>query len=271
MTLPVRPTGPQRERRFDLRVTAAFFVLLALLVVLAGAVARAMASAFEQRPAWILALAGVGVAVVLRWVRRRRTLSASRLARQATETLEQAARTAVDALDAPTPAPALVGAGGGVMTETRPVVDPVFGAAGPESEVAEEAEPCPAEDPYEFEEEIAALCTRDGCTGVEVVGGAGDLGADVVAWTPDGRRLVIQCKRYCDGNKVGSQDLQRFGGTCFTVHEADLAVVVTTSDFTLPALEYAEQCGILCVGDDALRGWMAGTAAAPWQARPAAG
>jgi restriction system protein len=90
-----------------------------------------------------------------------------------------------------------------------------------------------------------------------------------VALSPEGRRLVIQCKRYGDDNKVGSQDLQRFGGTCFTVHEADLAVVVTTSDFTLPALEYAEQCGILCVGDDALRGWMAGTAAAPWQAHPA--
>ncbi|MFF8929387.1 restriction endonuclease [Streptomyces longwoodensis] len=265
MTLPVRPSGPQRERRFDLRVTTAFFVLLALLLVLAATVARAMASAFEQRPAWILALAGVGVAVAVRWARRRRTLSASRLARQATETLEQAARTAVDALDAPSPAPVLVGAGGGVVPEPCPVVEPV-------SETAQtEAEPCPAEDPYEFEEEIAALCTRDGCTGAEVVGGAGDLGADVVAWTPDGRRLVIQCKRYCDGNKVGSQDLQRFGGTCFTVHEADLAVVVTTSDFTQPALEYAEQCGILCVGEEDLRGWMAGTAAAPWQAHPAAG
>ncbi|MFI1376656.1 restriction endonuclease [Streptomyces longwoodensis] len=269
MTMPVRPTGPERERRFDLRVTAAFFVLLALLLVLGATVARAMASAFEQRPAWILALAGVGVAVMVRWVRRRRTLSASRLARQATETLEQAARTAVDALDAPSPAPVLVGAGGGVLTEPCPVVEPMVEATA--TAAATEAEPCPAEDPYEFEEEIAALCTRDGCTGAEVVGGAGDLGADVVAWTPDGRRLVIQCKRYCEGNKVGSQDLQRFGGTCFTVHEADLAVVVTTSDFTLPALEYAEQCGILCVGEDALRGWMAGTAAAPWQAHPAAG
>ncbi|MEU3510567.1 restriction endonuclease [Streptomyces longwoodensis] len=265
MTLPVRPSGPQRERRFDLRVTTAFFVLLALLLVLAATVARAMASAFEQRPAWILALAGVGVAVVVRWMSRRRALSASRLARQATETLEQAARTAVDALDVPSPAPVLVGAGGGVVAEPCPVVEPVIGAA------PTEAEPCPAEDPYEFEEEIAALCTRDGCTGVEVVGGAGDLGADVVAWTPDGRRLVVQCKRYCDGNKVGSQDLQRFGGTCFTVHEADLAVVVTTSDFTQPALEYAEQCGIVCVGEEDLRGWMAGTGAAPWQAHPAAG
>ncbi|CAM5535446.1 hypothetical protein SMICM304S_02837 [Streptomyces microflavus] len=36
----------------------------------------------------------------------------------------------------------------------------------------------------------------DGCADAEVVGGAGDLGADVLATTPDGRRLVVQRKRY---------------------------------------------------------------------------
>ncbi|MFB7393564.1 restriction endonuclease [Streptomyces sp. NPDC056191] len=61
-----------------------------------------------------------------------------------------------------------------------------------------------------------------------------------MALTPDGRRLVIQCKRYRDSNKVGSQDLQRFGGTCFTVHGADVAAVVTTSTFTKPAAGYAK-------------------------------
>ncbi|MFE0359581.1 restriction endonuclease, partial [Streptomyces nigra] len=93
---------------------------------------------------------------------------------------------------------------------------------------------------------------------------AGDLGADVTAVTPDGRRLIVQCKRYGETNKVGSQDLQRFGGTCFTVHEADIAVVVTTSDFTAPALEYAEQCGILCVNGDELSAWYDGTGPRPW-------
>jgi restriction system protein len=100
---------------------------------------------------------------------------------------------------------------------------------------------------------------------VEVVGGACDLGADVIAVTPDGRRVVIQCKRYGDGNKVGSQDLQRFGGTCFTVHEADVAALVTTSDFTAPALEYAQQCGIVCVDGAALEAWRDGTGPSPWE------
>ncbi|MET9059283.1 restriction endonuclease [Streptomyces antibioticus] len=36
-------------------------------------------------------------------------------------------------------------------------------------------------DPEEFERAIADLCARDDCTDVEVVGGAGDLGADVTA------------------------------------------------------------------------------------------
>lgn len=35
--------------------------------------------------------------------------------------------------------------------------------------------------PREFEEAIALLCQRDGCHNVQVVGGTGDLGADVIA------------------------------------------------------------------------------------------
>ncbi|MFJ6752751.1 MULTISPECIES: restriction endonuclease [unclassified Streptomyces] len=119
--------------------------------------------------------------------------------------------------------------------------------------------------PDEFERAVALLCERDGCREVRVVGGANDLGADVLAVTPDGRRLVVQCKQYRDTNKVGSQDVQRFGGTCFTVHDADIAAVVTTSTFTEPAVEYAERSGIRCLDHDMLFAWEAGTGPAPWQ------
>ncbi|MFJ5138844.1 restriction endonuclease [Streptomyces sp. NPDC088707] len=117
-----------------------------------------------------------------------------------------------------------------------------------------------------FEHTVAALCARDGCTPVEVVGGAGDLGADVIAVTVDGRRVVVQCKHYAPDNHVGSQDLQRFGGTCFTIHEADVAVVVTTSSFTAPAVEYAATCGIVCVDGEALAAWTDQLTPAPWDA-----
>ena len=82
-----------------------------------------------------------------------------------------------------------------------------------------------------FEEAVAGLCERDGCAEVQ----------------------------------VGSQDLQRFGGTCFTVHGADVAAVVTTSAFTEPAREYADRCGILCFDHDDLVSWASGTGPAPWE------
>ncbi|GGS33204.1 hypothetical protein Snoj_32750 [Streptomyces nojiriensis] len=116
-----------------------------------------------------------------------------------------------------------------------------------------------------FEHTIAALCVRDGCTPVEVVGGAGDLGADVTATTPDGLRVVVQCKHYAEDNRVGSQDLQRFGGTCFAVHDADVAIIVTTGQFTAPALEYAATCGIVCIDGEALAAWTEpGVRPPPW-------
>ncbi|MFF4105406.1 restriction endonuclease [Streptomyces sp. NPDC001903] len=118
--------------------------------------------------------------------------------------------------------------------------------------------------PREFEEAVAFLCERDGCTNAWVVGGAGDLGADVLATAPDGRRIVIQCKRYGLTTKVGSPDLQRFGGTCFTVHGAQVAAVVTTSVFTKPAINYGTQHGIRLFDHTALGAWATHTGPAPW-------
>lgn len=116
----------------------------------------------------------------------------------------------------------------------------------------------------EFEHAIAYLCQRDGCTDVVVSGGAGDLGADVTATAPDGRRIVIQCKRYGPTTKVGSPDMQRFGGTCYSVHRAHIPVVVTTSTFTRQAADYAAAQGICLYGEQALAGWASRTGPAPW-------
>lgn len=117
--------------------------------------------------------------------------------------------------------------------------------------------------PTEFEEAIAALCRRDGCRDVQVVGGAGDLGADVIATLPDGRRMVVQCKRYAPGRRVGSPEVQRVGGTYAVVHRADLAVVVTTAGFTDAAVEYAARAGIRLIDGGELAVWRDG-AWVPW-------
>ncbi|MEV6192804.1 restriction endonuclease [Streptomyces sp. NPDC051920] len=281
MAVPARARRTaHRSRRFELRATAVYFVLLALILALVGAIARTAAAAAVHRPAWAVALVLMGVGAVMAGYRGKRRISAARIARRAAEALDEATQTAVEALEAASPAPAvgLVPAGAGACggrLGTEPTI------LLPETETETETTPeAPADtvelayealDPYEFEEAVAELCRRDGCLDVEVVGGAGDLGADVVARTPDGHSVVIQCKRYCDGNRVGSQDLQRFGGTCFTVHGADVAVVITTSDFTAPAVEYAEQCGIVCVDGPQLERWQEGRGPLPWEPQPSAG
>ncbi|WP_318841258.1 restriction endonuclease [Streptomyces sp. SS1-1] len=274
-----------------------FFVLLALVLCLVAWVGRIAWGMVERRPEGAGLLAVLMVASVLASRSRWRRLSAARCARRAAEALEAAAETASDNLRDMRPAAAEEGVRGTAAAEgvrgaaaavalpavecpagatepafgygadpLRPEVSPAPGRAAGEEATAVVDLPvdCFELDPDAFEQTVAGLCLRDGCADVEVVGGAADLGADVTAVTPDGRRLIVQCKRYCETSKVGSQDLQRFGGTCFTVHEADIAVVVTTSDFTAPALEYAERCGILCVNGDELSAWHDGTGSRPW-------
>lgn len=118
--------------------------------------------------------------------------------------------------------------------------------------------------PAGFEEALAGLCWRDGCRDVTVVGGAGDLAADVLATTRDGRRILIQAKRYAPGRRVGSPDVQRVGGTYSVVHGAVLAIVVTTAAFTAEAEGYARTAGIRLVDGTELATWAAGTTAPPW-------
>ncbi|MFF5366064.1 restriction endonuclease [Streptomyces sp. NPDC013187] len=105
-----------------------------------------------------------------------------------------------------------------------------------------------------FEELVAALCRRDGCTEVRRVGGANDNGADVVGRLPDGRSVVIQCKRYTPTSTIASRELRDLLGA--KVHfGADLAVFVTTTRFSRPSERFALQHGILAVHRDHLGLW----------------
>lgn len=111
----------------------------------------------------------------------------------------------------------------------------------------------------DFERYVAQLCRRDGCTDVEVSGKSGDLGADVVATLADGRRLVVQCKHYAPHRYVPSGDMQKFVGTAWLHHKADVAVFVATCPFSKPALALAVQHGILALHRDLLGQWNTGT------------
>lgn len=242
MAIPIRRRSIHRRRGpFDLRRTTFGFALIALVLAGGGMALRAAWRSAGRHPvAAVLVIVLLLVAALLVLRRRRR-------ARRIAETVTEAAYGIVDA------GIAELDAAEAARAEQRP-------------EPSEAAHPVDYAqlDPYAFEEAVAELCRRDGCADAEVVGGAGDLGADVVGTTPDGRRLVVQCKRYGADNRAGSQDLQRFGGTCYAVHEADIALVVSTGGFTEPALEYAEQCAILCYGPEELAAWSEGGAPPPW-------
>lgn len=229
-----------------------------MVVSMVGFAVHTVAGALERRPAWMFVLALVGVAGLLGCAgsrRLRQRWHVARAARRAAAELDRAAREAAACLETEA----------GTRTETRGRTEtPVIPRPRPADDDTVDVD-YDALTPEEFEEAIAALCAHHGCSAVEVVGGAGDLGADVIAEAPDGSRVVVQCKQYGSSHRVGSQDLQRFGGTCFTVHQADVALLVTTSDFTAPALEYAEQCGIVCVDGEALRAWTDGTGPRPWE------
>ncbi|MER5612829.1 restriction endonuclease [Streptomyces sp. NPDC002215] len=113
-----------------------------------------------------------------------------------------------------------------------------------------------------FEDAVRDLMSRDGCRDAVRVGGGGDLGADVKATDPYGRRWVIQCKHRRDGlagSAVGTPDFQVLNGTARQVHGADVAVIVTNGRVTAPAVAFAEQQRLHVVDRHTLSAWASGS------------
>ncbi|MFF1358763.1 restriction endonuclease [Streptomyces sp. NPDC058297] len=119
--------------------------------------------------------------------------------------------------------------------------------------------------PAGFEHAIADLAREsDDVRHAEVNGGANDRGADVLITLKNGRRVLVQCKRYI-GHAVGSEHVQIVNGTYQHIHGCDLAVIVTTSGFTAAARETQSLIGrdIRLVDGDALAAWANG-GRPPW-------
>ncbi|MFC8104444.1 restriction endonuclease [Streptomyces sp. NPDC057363] len=113
-----------------------------------------------------------------------------------------------------------------------------------------------------FEDAIRDLMRWDGCRDAQRVGGRGDLGADVKATDPFGRRWVIQCKHRrngVQGSAVGTPDLQVLNGTARQVHGADVAVIVTNGRVTGPAVTFARQQRLHVVDRQTLAVWASGS------------
>ncbi|MEU3712864.1 restriction endonuclease [Streptomyces catenulae] len=88
----------------------------------------------------------------------------------------------------------------------------------------------------QFEHAIADLARRDpGVRAATVSGGANDRALDVLVQLTDGRRIAVQCKRFAAGNRVGAPVVYEVNGTYRAYHRCDVALIVTTSDFTQDA------------------------------------
>ncbi|MFM9555769.1 restriction endonuclease [Streptomyces caniscabiei] len=116
--------------------------------------------------------------------------------------------------------------------------------------------------PRQFEFAVRDLMRRDGCADAVQVGGQGDLGADVKATDPSGRRWVIQCKHRRHGERgaaVGTPELQTLNGTGRPVHKADVVVMVTNGRITQPGRTFARQQRLHLVDRQLLSSWAAGS------------
>jgi hypothetical protein len=92
--------------------------------------------------------------------------------------------------------------------------------------------------PADFEHALARLIPHLGYGNVRHTGGAGDLGVDIVCADAYGGLVAVQCKRYAQGNKITSPDIQHFFAM-IVHHGARHGIYVTTSSFTKSALDLA--------------------------------
>ena len=101
-------------------------------------------------------------------------------------------------------------------------------------------EPLHIIDPNQYERVVAETVKRVfEYEHVEVTGGPGDRGVDVLAsgHTETGRRrsAIVQYKMYADDNRVGYNYVRDLIGS-MTIHNSDVAYLVTTSDFASNAV-----------------------------------
>ncbi|MEV0122670.1 restriction endonuclease [Streptomyces sp. NPDC050703] len=109
----------------------------------------------------------------------------------------------------------------------------------------------------QFEQLIADLLNRDGYRIIRSGGGAGDMGADVLATDPLGRFVMVQAKHFTGGGgSVGQPVVQHLYGGCMATHPSTLPVVVTNGRLTGGAKVWAaEHSRARLIGREELRRW----------------
>ncbi len=102
--------------------------------------------------------------------------------------------------------------------------------------------------PAEFERYVAELFRQKGYE-VQLRGRSGDLGVDILLIKTDGRRAIVQCKRY--RRKVGPDVVRELYGTL--IHEGvDHAFLVTTAGISSSARRWAADKPMTLIDGEAL-------------------
>lgn len=107
-------------------------------------------------------------------------------------------------------------------------------------------------DEYDFEHFVADLWEEMGWD-CEVSTGSNDKGIDVRArkTRPYDQKVLIQAKRYSDGNKVGSPEVQQYYSLKDQEDNVDKVLIITTSSFSRNAKQLADSLNVKLInGDD---------------------
>jgi hypothetical protein len=86
--------------------------------------------------------------------------------------------------------------------------------------------------PYQFEKAVKQLLENLGYRNVAVTGRPADGGVDLVCEDKEGKKVVVQCKRWI--NKVGAEEIRSFIGA-ITISGANKGIFITTSSLTKEA------------------------------------
>lgn len=108
-------------------------------------------------------------------------------------------------------------------------------------------------DSYHFEQFVADVWQERQGWNTEVMDKGPDMGLDVIGEPPnDGPKTAVQCKRYDEGNKVTSRDIQQYAALRQQWSDISGVTVVTTSEFTSSAKDLAERLNVKLIDGEQL-------------------
>ncbi|MCP4705820.1 MAG: hypothetical protein GY865_14570 [candidate division Zixibacteria bacterium] len=104
-------------------------------------------------------------------------------------------------------------------------------------------------DPKEFENIVAKMYSNMGYKVIQTKF-SNDRGKDAIA-TKNGKKYLIECKRYALGKNIGRPPMQKFFAAMFE-EKADGGIFVTTSDFASTGVKYASENKIKLINGEEL-------------------